>query len=979
MERLIFNKYKILKTIPAGEKTSFYLVEDIDTGVTLLLKQIKIDTSGDFYKPVIEEYREKSKEPMKIDKKPSSPAILDFFMDEDSFYIVLEYRSERSLRIAVSYPSIGKIINNRYVIVNGIASGGFGVVYLSRDLNLPGKHWAVKEMHQAEGIPLEVVERSFRIEAQILAGLEHPNIPGIVDFFVEDKKLYLVMDYITGETVDKMIKNLKEQEYFPEDTVITWAITICNVLQYLHERPKPIIFRDMKPSNIMITGHGDLKLIDFGIAKIFQGCTSQVTQYALLTGGYAPPEQWLGRAEPKSDIYALGATLFHILTRHHPRDFTPYFPPVHELNSSVSEALSRIIAKALQIKPHDRFQSIGEVKQELINLQSVKKGSCHISMAREYEAKGDFFSANFEYMKALDFDDKNYQILLSIARCFEKLGFFDRASDVYHKILNMNIPEEVRNSIPKICKPSVEEDDELTVVRKPPEPEGRKKQEKAHEEEHSMLEIKSKLHQPSEEVEIIEEEKPVEETSEKNLQPAEEVENVEEEKPVEEISEMAPVPSEEIGAIEEDRSVPEINDVAPRLPDEMKQSDPVISDEYKKHDPVLKNKIQSIQEIKNEFFKLHSKKKSQDYIYKAREYENRGDCFNANLQYVRALELDKENHELLLSVAMCCEKAGLKKKSLEYYNRLLERDIPEKLRKEIQENQGVIRKERGETYVEEHNLPAGQEQITSPVAEYMPQEEPVRDRTVPVELTEFVSHEESVRDRTVPISITEPCGQTMVSSVSGHDVSDAAVGKLTCYREGKGSITYRLDKTVTRIGRAPGNDLYLDYDPQVSSRHAVITLEDKRYFIEDLGSTNKTYVNGIKIDAMAELNSGDEIKIGNMIFNFVHDSDKKPLDKKPSYGRLICCREGRGDIVFFIDRNTVTIGRAPGNDICLDSDPQVSSRHAMITVQGNRCFIEDLGSTNSTYVNGLKVDVKTELKENDEIKTGNSIFMFEFY
>ena len=465
MTDLIFNKYKILKTIPGGEKTSFYLVEDVNTGVTLLLKQIKIDTSGDFYKPVIEEYREKSKEPIKIDKKPSSPAILDFFMDEDSFYIVLEYRSERSLRIAVSYPSIGKIINNRYVIVNGIASGGFGVVYLSRDLNLPGKHWAIKEMHQAEGIPLDVVERSFRIEAQILAGLEHPNIPGIVDFFVEDKKLYLVMDYISGETVDKMIKNLKEHEYFPEDIVISWALTICDVLQYLHERPNPIIFRDMKPSNIMITNHGDLKLIDFGIAKIFQGSTSQVTQYALLTGGYAPPEQWLGKAEPKSDIYALGATLFHILTRHHPRDFTPYFPPVNELNPSVSDALSKIIAKALELKPQDRLQSIGEVKQELLNLQSVKKGDIHISLAREYEAKGDFFSANFEYMKALDFDDKNYNILLSIAGCFEKLGFPARAFDVYNKILNMDIPENVRNSISEICKSPAEEDDELTVMR----------------------------------------------------------------------------------------------------------------------------------------------------------------------------------------------------------------------------------------------------------------------------------------------------------------------------------------------------------------------------------------------------------------------------------------------------------------------------------------------------------------------------------
>jgi len=1045
MENLIFNKYKILKTIPGGEKTSFYLVEDINTKTTLLLKQIKIDTSSDFYKPVIEEYKEKSKEPIKIDKKPSSPAILDFFMDDDYFYLVLEYKSERSLRIAVSYPSIGKIINNRYVIVNGIAAGGFGVVYLSRDLNLPGKQWAVKEMHQTEGIPLDVVERSFRIESQILAGLEHPNIPGISDFFVEDKKLYLVMDYIAGETVDKMIKNLKEHDYFPEDTVIIWALTVCDVLKYLHERPKPIIFRDLKPSNIMITNQGKLKLIDFGIAKIFQGSTSQVTQYALLTGGYAPPEQWLGKAEIKSDIYAFGATFFHIITRHHPRDFTPYFPPVEELNTSVSPALSKIIAKALELKPKDRFESIGEVKKELLNLQSVKKGFSHISMAGEYEDKGDFFSANFEYMKALDFDEKNYNILLSIARCFEKLGFSDRAFDVYHKILNLDIPEKVRNSILEICKPPAEDDDEVTVIKfkRPPDLNKQvsyivpsRKQKKAPEE--SQIISEAPPLEPEEEIEKNEKNQFVPEIIEKPLEPEEEIEKNEKNQVASEIIEKPLEPEEKIEKIE-DKDIP-----------------PVLFED-KKNDFMIKDKIQSIQEIKNEFFKLHSKKKSNDYIYKAREYQNRGDYFNANLEYVKALELDKENYELLLDIAMCCEKSGLKKKSLEYYNRLLKLNIPEKLRKEIQEKPGFIitdmEKEDGkgdnkkisnlqicnsEKEIDKSLLPENKtcpvnefvphipvkdrtlpveltefvphEKIsvkdrTVPVelTEFVPHEKipvkdrtvpveptefvphkniPVKDRTLPVELTEFVPHEKiPVKDRTLPVELTEFHGEPFISYPSCHNVHDY-YSELLYERDGSGCISFLLNKDSIKIGRLPENDLCLDYDLQVSSKHALITSQGKKYFIEDLGSTNKTYVNGMRVDVKTELTHSDEIKIGNIKFNFMEpqNSDKKDIflsSEKIKFGKkLIYYREGKGDIVFFIDRPAVNIGRGPGNDICLDYDLQVSSKHALITSQGKKYFIEDLGSTNKTYVNGMKIDVKTELKENDEIKIGNINFKF---
>jgi len=453
MEEIIFNKYKVVETIESCDLTALYIVEEEDTGNKFALRKVLTDTSNPLYKTALKEFKKVEKEKdLKLDKKEDSPAILDFFIDEDSSFLLLEFKDKKSLKAITSYPSIGKILNNRYLVVRGIASGGFGVVYMVRDLSLPGKYWALKEMHEEGGIS-DVIERSFRMEAEMLSRLEHPRIPRISDFFVEKEKLYLIMDYVEGETLRKKIRNLKAGEFFRESQIIEWALNLCNVLEYMHTRPSPIIFRDLKPDNIMITSEGVLKLVDFGIAKIFQGPRSDTTKYTLLTAGYAAPEQSLGKAEPRSDIYSLGATLYHLITLVHPKKVAPSFPPVEEFNPSVSPLLSKIISKALELKLEERFQTIIEIKEELLKLHKYKEAEQHLVKAKDYEGKDDYFNANFEYMKALElFQGGNYEILTAIARCYENLGFKDKALEHYEKAIKLEVPDKLRDELQKKIK-----------------------------------------------------------------------------------------------------------------------------------------------------------------------------------------------------------------------------------------------------------------------------------------------------------------------------------------------------------------------------------------------------------------------------------------------------------------------------------------------------------------------------------------------
>src|SRR6266849_514241 len=183
------------------------------------------------------------------------------------------------------------VLHNRYRIERVIGHGGMGAVYQARDLNRRGILCAVKEMSLSMVPPEERTRaiQNFKIEAKMLWGLSHPNLPAFTNFFAENQRYFLVMEYIEGQTLEDLLE--RQGAPFPERRVLRWAEQLCDVLQYLHSQNPPIIFRDMKPGNIMLTRPGHIKLIDFGIARFFRPTHGPDTQL-LGTPGYAPPEQY---------------------------------------------------------------------------------------------------------------------------------------------------------------------------------------------------------------------------------------------------------------------------------------------------------------------------------------------------------------------------------------------------------------------------------------------------------------------------------------------------------------------------------------------------------------------------------------------------------------------------------------------------------------------------------------------------------------
>jgi len=267
----------------------------------------------------------------------------------------------------------GNLLESRYRVVRLVGKGGFGAVYEARDERFQAKRIvAIKEMSDGHLTPAERAQAiaDFRQEADLLVQLKHPNLPDVSDFFEEGGKAYLVMEFIEGKTLEK------EQEDaagpLDEKRVMGWALQLCDVLGYLHTQPQPIIFRDMKPSNVMITGSGQIKLIDFGIARIFKSTAAKDTT-SLGSRGYAPLEQYgRGQSDARSDIYALGATLFDLLTKEVPADaptrrINPQlFQTPRQLNPRISQAAENIVLKAMEQEPKDRFQSTAEMAQAIM-------------------------------------------------------------------------------------------------------------------------------------------------------------------------------------------------------------------------------------------------------------------------------------------------------------------------------------------------------------------------------------------------------------------------------------------------------------------------------------------------------------------------------------------------------------------------------------------------------------------------------------
>jgi hypothetical protein len=277
----------------------------------------------------------------------------------------------------------GSVLNTRYEIVRRIGGGGMGAVYLAKDRNLGDAPRAVKEMVEAHLDPTqhEKAIGDFKRESLLLTSLEHPSIPTIYDYFYDEElgRFYLVMKFISGGDLSSRLRSAPGGR-IDERTVADWGMQAADVLEYLHSRPKPIIYRDLKPANLMIDGNtGRIMLIDFGIARWVKQEEKGVT--AVGTMGYAPPELFGGRVEPRSDVYSLGATLFHLLTGSDPQD-NPLLifdfqknPRPRQITPSMSSEMEQILMRSVEYKPEDRFASAGAMRDALaIHIEKMNAG-----------------------------------------------------------------------------------------------------------------------------------------------------------------------------------------------------------------------------------------------------------------------------------------------------------------------------------------------------------------------------------------------------------------------------------------------------------------------------------------------------------------------------------------------------------------------------------------------------------------------------
>jgi serine/threonine-protein kinase len=261
------------------------------------------------------------------------------------------------------------VIRGRYVIGRQLGKGGMAAVYQATDLAVPGAVWAIKELSALTLSPGDQQQAvaAFRREVQFLSALKHPCLPKVVTNFEDAGKHYLVMEYVDGRSLEEMLEGMTAP--FPESQVLFWARQLCSVLDCLHTQNPPIIFRDLKPGNIMIDRAGQVKLIDFGIARHFRPGKASDTE-PMGTPGYAAPEAYgRGQTDARSDIYSLGATLHTLLTRYDPAQTPLKLPPVHSLNPQVSAQTARVVEKATQNRPDDRYPSVAEMSRALFHVR----------------------------------------------------------------------------------------------------------------------------------------------------------------------------------------------------------------------------------------------------------------------------------------------------------------------------------------------------------------------------------------------------------------------------------------------------------------------------------------------------------------------------------------------------------------------------------------------------------------------------------
>lgn len=264
----------------------------------------------------------------------------------------------------------GDVIDGKYEILRLIGEGGMSNVYLAMDKRLH-RQWAVKEVVKSvRDMNNAIVRQSAIAEANLLKELDHPALPRIVDIIDNGDIIYVVMDYVEGDSVSDI---LKEQGVIPDEVVADWALDLCEVLDYLHTRQPPVIHRDIKPKNIILTPEGNIKLLDFGIARRYDEKKTADT-VGLGTRGYAAPEQFGGQmqTDARTDIFGLGTTMRHMLTGVDP-ETRPYpdITAVLQDNPNVDSGLAKVVEKCIRLNPEDRYQSCVELIYDLENYHNI--------------------------------------------------------------------------------------------------------------------------------------------------------------------------------------------------------------------------------------------------------------------------------------------------------------------------------------------------------------------------------------------------------------------------------------------------------------------------------------------------------------------------------------------------------------------------------------------------------------------------------
>lgn len=265
------------------------------------------------------------------------------------------------------------VLDNKYEILTALDEGGMSRVYLARDKRL-NKQWAIKEIKQTgDTLKDSIIAKSFITEANMMKRLDHPMLPRIVDIISEDDSIFVVMDYIEGRSLDKIIKEHGPQ---PQDSVVEWGLELTGALDYLHTRTPPVIYRDMKPANVMLKPDGSVAIIDFGIAREYreEHEPENISDTTMLgTRGYAAPEQFggAGQTDARTDVYCLGATLYHLLTGKSPAEPPYEMIPLRQIDPSLSPGLENVILKCTQQNPLLRYQSMPELYYALSHFETI--------------------------------------------------------------------------------------------------------------------------------------------------------------------------------------------------------------------------------------------------------------------------------------------------------------------------------------------------------------------------------------------------------------------------------------------------------------------------------------------------------------------------------------------------------------------------------------------------------------------------------